>query len=388
TATGGTTSTGGRTATGGTTSAGGSTSTGGRTSTGGVTSTGGRTSTGGVTATGGAPTGGVTGTGGTATGGATGTGGTGSDGDICITDRVPGFASVQGGTTGGGTNSSSATTVNSMTALQNAASGSNPAIILVEPGNYSGTLKPGSNKTIIGKGPGVTITGSLSISGSGVSNLIIRNLAVRGNRCGSYDECKAGADAVYIGNGAHHIWLDHLDIADGQDGNCDITHGGDYITVSWTHFHYTYDKEHRYSNLIAGSDDEPDSVGKLHITYMDCHWGERVDQRQPRGRFGNIHLVNNYHNSGGSQIHGVGKDMAAIAENCYYDEHISIWKDMGSPRGWKGIGNQGTGSDLNASMGSVFDIPYSYTPMPASEVVKAVASPDCGAGNTCTLGGC
>jgi hypothetical protein len=36
----------------------------------------------------------------------------------------------------------------------------------------------------------------------------------------------------------------------------------------------------------------------------------------------------------------------------------------------------------------VFDIPYSYTPMPASEVVKAVTSPDCGAGNTCTLGDC
>jgi pectate lyase len=84
-----------------------------------------------------------------------------------------------------------------------------------------------------------------------------------------------------VGNGAHHIWLDHLDIADGQDGNLDITQGGDYVTVSWTHFHYTYAKEHRYSNLIAGSDNEPNSVGKLHITYMTSHWGERVDQRQP-----------------------------------------------------------------------------------------------------------
>jgi pectate lyase len=179
--------------------------------------------------------------------------------------------------------------------------------------------------------------------------------------------------------------LDHLDISDGQDGNCDITQGGDYITVSWTRFYYTYAKEHRYSNLIAGSDDEPDSVGKLHITYMNCHWGDRVDSRQPRGRFGNIHMLNNYHKTGGSQIHGVGKDMALIAENCVYEENRSIWTDMGSPRGWKGIGNEGTASDMNASRGTVFSIPYSYTPMPASKVVSAVTASTCGAGNTCNL---
>ena len=294
-------------------------------------------------------------------------------------------ASGTGGTTGGGTNLGSAISVNSMSALQNAAQGSNPAIILVEPGNYSGTLDLGSNKTIIGVEPGVTLTGNVSISGDDAFNVIIRNIAVRGERCNSYDECRAGDDAVYIGNGAHHVWLDHLDIADGQDGNCDVSQGGDYVTVSWSHFHYTYDKEHRFSNLIAGSDDEPASVGKLRITYMNSHWGERVDSRQPRGRFGNVHMLNNYHDTGGSQIHGVGVDMALIAENCVYEENISIWTDMGSPRGWRGIGNQGSGSNLNASQGSVFEIPYDYTALPASEVVQAVTSSDCGAGNTCTL---
>jgi pectate lyase len=291
---------------------------------------------------------------------------------------------VAGGTSGGGTDIDFAITVSSMGELESAAGGSNSAIILVQPGDYRGALAIGSNKTIIGTAPGVTIIGSMRVSGD-VSNVIVRNLAVRGERCNSYDECRAGADAVYVGNGAHHVWLDHLDVADGQDGNCDVTQGGDYVTVSWAHFHYTYDKEHRFSNLIAGSDDEPASVGKLHITYMNSHWGERVDSRQPRGRFGNIHMLNNYHNTGGGQIHGVGFDMALIAENSVYDENRSIWTDMGSPRGWQGIGNQGTGSDLNASRGSVFDIPYDYTAMPASEVVGAVTSTECGAGNTCTL---
>lgn len=302
---------------------------------------------------------------------------------ISIDDPVPGFASEAGGTTGGGTDLAGAIVVSSMTELRSATSGSSPAIVLVQPGNYADELSPGANKTIVGIGPGVKITGNLKISGSDRNNIIVRNIAVQGEKCSSYDACKAGADAVYVGNGAHHVWLDHLDVSDGQDGNCDITQGGDYVTVSWTHFHYTYDKEHRFSNLIAGSDDEPASVGKLHITYMNSHWGDRVDQRQPRGRFGNIHMLNNYHHTGGSQIHGVGKDMALIAENSVYDETISIWKDMGSPRGWKGTGNIGTGRGLNDSYGIVFDIPYSYTAMPALEVVAAVTSSECGAGNTC-----
>ncbi len=323
------------------------------------------------------------GSGGSATGGSGG--GATVLGDLSITDPVPGFASVAGGTTGGGTDLGAAIVVRTMSELQSAANGATPTIILVEPGSYNGTLRPGPNKTIIGLRPGVTLTGNISISGSSVSNVIIRNIAVRGNRCNSYDECRAGADAVYVGNGAHHVWLDHLDIADGQDGNCDVTQGGDYVTVSWSHFHYTYAKEHRFSNLIAGSDDEPASVGKLRITYMNSHWGNRVDSRQPRGRFGNVHMLNNYHKTGGSQIHGVGKDMALIAENSVYEENRTIWTDMGSPRGWRGTGNQGTASNLNDSRGTVFTIPYSYTPLPTSQVKAAVTSPECGAGNTCTF---
>ena len=155
--------------------------------------------------------------------------------------------------------------------------------------------------------------------------------------------------------------------------------------LSWSRFYYTYDKEHRLSNLIAGSDSESDSIGKLKITYMNCHWGERVDQRQPRGRYGNIHMLNNYHNTGGSQIHGVGLDMALISENSVYDESRAIWTDMGSPRGWQGIGNIGTGADLNATFGTVFEIPYDYTPMPAEDVVAAVTAAVGGAGNTATF---
>ena len=304
---------------------------------------------------------------------------------ITINDPVPGWASVAGGTTGGGTDLGNAVTVSSMGDLKSATSGSGKKIILVEPGTYNGSFEPGANKTIIGLAPGVTIQGRINISGSDKNNIIVRNLAVRGNYCSSNDDCRSGDDAVYVGNGAHHVWFDHCDIADGQDGNFDLTKESDYVTISWTKLWYTKEKPHAQCSLIAGSDGETQSRGKLQISYMNCWWGSYINARQPRGRFGKVHCLNNYHKSGGG-LHGVGKEMSIIAEYCYYDEPgSSVFFSMGSPKGWKGIGNEGTAKGMNDSYGSVFSIPYSYTHIPASQVKDAVTASSGGAGNTVRL---
>ncbi|SMF65470.1 pectate lyase, partial [Alteromonadaceae bacterium Bs31] len=306
-----------------------------------------------------------------------------ANGPLSIYDKAPGWASMNGGTTGGGTDLSKAVTVTNMSALKSAVSGSSKKIVLVEPGNYDGTLSPGANTTIIGTAPGVRISGNISVSGSDKKNIIVRNIAVRGKPCGSNDACKSGSDGVYIGNGATNIWFDHVDVSDGQDGNFDVTRSGDFVTCSWCKFYYTYDKDHRLSNLIAGSDNETESRGKLNITYMNSMWGDRVNSRQPRGRFGKIHMLNNYHKNSGS-LHGVGKEMALIAENSYYDvPGKDVFFSMGSPKGWKGSGNKGSAKNLNATSGSTFTIPYSYSKMSADEAKAAVLSSDCGAGNTC-----
>ena len=283
-------------------------------------------------------------------------------------------------------NLGSAVTVSNMSALKSAASGNASKIILVTPGTYDGTLSPGANTTIIGTKPGVVISGNISISGSDKKNIIIRNIAVRGKRCGSNDDCRSGSDGVYIGGGAHHVWFDHVDIADGQDGNFDVTRSGDFVTCSWCKFHYTYDKEHSLSNLIAGSDNETESRGKLNITYMNSMWGDRVNSRQPRGRFGKIHMLNNYHKNSGS-LHGVGREMTLLAEGCYYDvSGKSVFFTMGGQHtGWKGIGNEGTAKGMNDSEGSIFSPPYSYSVKSASEAKSAILSSNCGVGNTCNL---
>ncbi len=296
-------------------------------------------------------------------------------------DDVPeGWASMNGGTTGG--KGGPQVTVSSMSELKNEASSSGKKIILVKKGQYSGTLSPKSDKTIVGIEPGVVITGNVNISGQ--NNIIIRNIAVRGNRCNSYDECRAGSDAVYVGNGSKNIWLDHLDIADGQDGNCDFTKAADFITVTWCKFWYTYKKEHAFSNLIAGSDDETQSEGKLNTTFQYCWWADNVNQRQPRGRFGKIHVVNNlYTSQNTSYACGPGFKMQMLIENNVFKCNGNGISDAGGGA-WKTVGNTGSAKNIQTSKGSVFTPPYKLSKIvSASEVETMVKN---GAGATMTLG--
>jgi len=283
-------------------------------------------------ATGGSRTGG-TGSGGNAAGGATGSGGgvggrgsggnTGSGGATasnCTTPPDPspllGWASESGNgtttTTGGG--SASPVTVTSLADLQSAAKGTTAAVIYVKGVLAAGALTVGSNKTIVGL-CSAEIHGHVEVSGS--TNVIIRNIKIVGYGSGdcsldpSYDSsvgCSSGQDAISVQKDAHHIWLDHCDISDGTDGNLDITNGADFVTVSWTKFHYkartdnegsdsTGASGHRYSNLVGGSDSKTSDAGKLNVTWHHNWWADNVVERQPRVRFGKNHVVNNLYTS-------------------------------------------------------------------------------------------
>ena len=96
---------------------------------------------------------------------------------------------------------------------------------------------------------------------------------------------------------AQHVWFDHCDISDGTDGNLDITNGSDFVTISWTKFHYTPRTDpsgndstgaegHRFSNLIGSADNVPGDVGHLNITWHHDWWADNVNQRMPRSRPG------------------------------------------------------------------------------------------------------
>ena len=304
---------------------------------------------------------------------------------IKITDVAPCWAI---GTTGGGTDLSKAVKVTNMRDFQAAVKGNNAKIVLVDPGTYDGFLEPGANTTIIGTKPGVMISGGIKINGEGIQNIIIRNLAVRCKQVhGTTDGNATGDDAISIKEGPHHIWIDHVDVSDGQDGNLDITNRSDYVTCSWCKFYYTYDKEHSFSNLINGSDAnaDPPSFEKVHVTYMNCMWGERVFSRQPRGSYAYVHMINNYHKNTG-HLHGVGNDMSIIAEKCYYDvPNEEVFFSMGTHIGWKGIGNEGSAKGMNNTEGKVFVVPYTYKSTSASVARDLIMSSKSGAGNKCYL---
>ncbi|HPD18903.1 MAG TPA: pectate lyase, partial [Candidatus Goldiibacteriota bacterium] len=205
-----------------------------------------------------------------------------------------GWASQNGGTTGGG--SAAAVTVTTLSALQTEASSSNARVIFVQGTMGSGVstrVTVASNKTIIGL-PGATLIGGFDVKNA--SNVIIRNMKIQGP--GSVDV--DGVDCITVSNSTN-VWLDHLDISDGQDGNLDIVNASNYVTVSWCKFYYTSaSQNHQFCNLIGNSDSSTSDRGKLKVTFIHTWWADGVIERMPRVRFGQVHVVNNLFTSSGN----------------------------------------------------------------------------------------
>jgi pectate lyase len=192
-----------------------------------------------------------------------------------------------------------------------------PGIILL-----SGVIGDGtrvtitSDHTVIGL-PGAEFHGGLKLSGA--QNVIIRNLKIVGNNCtDSPEDCSGGADAVSIGSGSHHVWVDHCDVSDGSDGNLDVNGGSDFVTISWTKFSYSGLRAggHQFSNLVGSSDNEPEDVGHLRVSYHHNWWAENVRERMPRVRYGQVHVFNSlYSASGDNYCIGVGVFANVLTES-------------------------------------------------------------------------
>ena len=230
--------------------------------------------------------------------------------ESAIACPVQGWASQNGGTTGGGV--AVPTVVTSYTALNAAIQNSSVRVIQVEgtitiPSSGRINFQDQSAKTIFGTRGAKLISADQTAAGSGIlyvkrcTNILIRNLIFEGP--GAYD--MDGQDNTTIDN-CSNIWVDHCEFRDGMDGNLDIKSSSDYVTVSWTKF--TYQKapraggsggsdDHRFTNLIGSSDDSVDDRGHLRISFIGCWWAEGCVARMPRVRFGKVHVLNSYFNS-------------------------------------------------------------------------------------------
>jgi len=386
---------GGGAGTGGTTGAAGA----GTAGTGGTT-----TGTGGSAGTAAAGTGGAAGTGTAGTGGAAGTGTAGSGGSSCTTppaaSELVGWAASGTATTGGG--SATPETVTTVAALKTAVAGTDAAVIYVSGVLASDTVMIGSNKTIVGL-CGAEIHGHIDLTGS--SNVIIRNIKVVGYGVGNCTldpafvamvGCSSGNDAITVAR-SNHIWFDHDDVSDGTDGNLDITLGSDFVTVSWTKFHYTARTDntgndstgasgHRFSNLVGGDDNSSPDIGKLNVTWHHNWWADRVVERQPRIRYGKNHLYNNlWTSSGDNYCVRSGMNAQILLEN-------NVFMGVKSPHEFNNTADQGTsnitstnnvysgtsGTQATGGGGTAFTTPsYAYV-LDAASSVQALAQAGAG----------
>jgi len=277
--------------------------------------------------------GGTTSTGGGGAGAATGgTGGTGPASCPAASssrDEVLGWAAVDGDgvpTTTGGEGGMTIDVADAAT-LKARAAGTERLVLRITQSMDVGTLDVGSNKTLLGAGPDIVLSGSIRVrpvrsQDPLVSNVVLKNLKVNGATALPND----GGDAIHIER-AHHVWIDHCEVYDAYDGNCDVSHGANWVTISWSKFHYTAqaaNPAHQFSNLIGHSDDNAaGDSGRLKVTFHHNWWGQGIEQRMPRTRFGQIHVFNNYYRPvtivTNSAAIAAGLDSSLLIENNFFD---------------------------------------------------------------------
>jgi len=326
--------------------------------------------------------------------GAAGSGGSSSCGEPPAPSTLAGWAAVSGmgqtSTTGGG--NATPVVVTNVADLKKAVSGDAAAVVYVKGVLQPDSIAIGSNKTIVGL-CGAELHGHLGLSGS--VNVIVRNVKIVGYGVGdcskdpSFDAsvgCSSGADAVSVLKAAHHIWFDHCDISDGTDGNLDITRGSDFVTVSWTKFHYTPRTDnvgddstekngHRFSNLIGSGDDVPEDVDHLNVTFHHDWWADNVNQRMPRTRRGKIHVVNNlFTAAGNSYCTNAGYQTHLLVENNIYQKvNDPLSPDADGDMLARGnVFKDTTGTSSASGVG--FQPPYAYQPDATDALAASIMS--------------
>ncbi|KAG8704608.1 hypothetical protein FRC09_003437 [Ceratobasidium sp. 395] len=195
-----------------------------------------------------------------------------------------GYATLSGGTTGGG--SASPVTVTSLSALKSAVSGNSAKVVIIS-GTISGNevVKVGSNTSLLGKS-GAALNG-VGLRVIDVSNVIIRNVKI------SKVLADAG-DAIGV-QAANRVWIDSVDLSsdrdhdkDYYDGLLDLTHGVYAASVTNSYLH-----DHWKGSLVGHSDSNESEDKAIQVTYAFNKWSN-LNSRTPSFRFGHGHIYNNY----------------------------------------------------------------------------------------------
>jgi pectate lyase len=215
-----------------------------------------------------------------------------------------GFASLNGGTTGG--KGGATVTVSDAAALLEAVSGTEPRVVQIQ-GTISleGMNDVGSNKTIVGLGTDAKIVGG-GLYLYKEKNVIIRNITFQ----------DSSEDAIGITTDTTNVWVDHCTLMNGADGLIDISRKSSFVTLSWNVF-----RNHHKTILIGHSDAASSDIGFLKVT-LHHNWFDATLTRHPSVRFGQVHVFNNFYNENLS--YGIASRMEAdlVVEGNYF---LNTW---------------------------------------------------------------
>jgi pectate lyase len=309
-----------------------------------------------------------------------------------------GYASLDGGTTGGA--GANAVTVTATTGTQIQAALANrdlnrPLTIRVNgtitPANSGGVtkfdIKDMNNVSIIGVGNNALFDG-IGIKVFRANNVIIRNLKIRYVNTGD-------KDAITLEGPASNIWIDHNEIYNrlnvDKDFYDELISGKkdvDKVTISYNYLHDSW------KTSLWGNNDS-DNFNRR-ITFHHNYW-QRVNSRLPLFRFGQGHIYNNYYTE--VQESGINSRMGAVIriennvfENTtnpivsFYSSALGYWDTRGNQftnTSWEAMPAEGVIAGPNVQPNAVLNLPYRFNLLPTNQV-KAHVIANAGA-NKCSF---
>ncbi len=257
----------------------------------------------------------------------------GDDDDDDVDFSMVGFATEDGGTTGG----SGGTTVYASTGdeileyidAKQDGDYSDGLIIMVNgtitSDNTDDTkiaIKDVEDVSLIGVGTSGEFDG-IGIKVYKASNVIIRNVYVHHVLIGD-------KDAISIEGPVDHVWVDHCELEaeyddvdkDYYDGLLDAKKASYYITYSWNYLHDSW------KTMLCGSSDSDDydrTITAHHNIFENCN------SRMPLFRFGTGHFFNNYYIDGASTAINSRMGACIRIEKNYFENtqnpYVSAYSD-------------------------------------------------------------
>jgi pectate lyase len=318
------------------------------------------------------------------------------------TGGVTGYATQNGGTTGGagGATVKATTGTQIHNALCTRAASNTPITIQVEGTiNHGNTakvsgescntaagvieLKDISNVTIVGVGSGATFD-QLGIHIRNSSNIIIQNVTVK-NVKKSGSPTSNGGDAIGMESTVRNVWVDHVTLeasggeSEGFDGLFDMKDDVEYVTLS-----YAILRNSGRGGLIGSSESD---TGNNFITFHHNKY-ENIDSRTPLLRGGTAHMYNNhYYSLNESGINSRAGAKAKVDNNyfqnskdvlgTFYTDQLGSWQVSGNIFDnvtWSAPGTDNRPAGPNVTSNTTVSIPYSFTLDGASCVPSIVAA--------------